>query len=85
MGGQSEDISAPELYDLKNDIAEKMDISAQYPEVVERLMKKVEQARADIGDYNRKGENCRTDVHWLGARRQWLAQGDAQAVTIEDN
>ena len=76
LGGQSEDITSAELYDLKNDIGEKNNIAAEHPEVVERLMKQVELARADIGDYNRKGENCRTDVHWTGARRKWIGYHD---------
>ena len=74
LGGQSEDITTPELYDLKKDIGEKSNVAAQHPEVVERLLKKAQHARADIGDYNQKGENCRTEVHWAGPRSKWLGQ-----------
>ena len=72
MGGQTEDILKPELYDLKNDIGETTNIAAQHPEVVDRLMKQIDLARADIGDYNQKGDNTRTDVHWAGARKKWM-------------
>ena len=78
LGGQSEDITEPELYDLKKDIGEKRNLAAQHPTVVERLLKQAQQARADIGDYNLKGDNCRTDVHWAGPRSQWLKAGKAQ-------
>jgi len=73
LGGQSEDILKPELYDLKDDVGESKNIAAQHPEVVERLMKQIEVARKDIGDYNLKGEGCRTDVHWSGERSKWLS------------
>jgi arylsulfatase A-like enzyme len=80
LGGQSEDITTPELYDLRNDIGEKSNIAAQHLVVVERLLKKAEQARADIGDYNQKGDNCRTHVHWAGERSRWLDQSKQRAI-----
>lgn len=83
LGGQSVDISALELYDLKSDIGEKTNLAARHPDVVERLLKKVEQTRADIGDYNQKGRNCRTDAHWAGPRSKWLAKRDSQAGSNE--
>ena len=83
LGGQSVDITAIELYDLKHDIGEKTNVAAQHPEVVEHLLKKVEQARADIGDYNQKGANCRTDAHWAGPRSKWLAKHGIQAGSNE--
>ncbi len=39
-----------ELYDLDNDIAEQHDVSADNPEIVARLEKKIQDCRADIGD-----------------------------------
>ncbi|MCC6125597.1 MAG: sulfatase [Pirellulales bacterium] len=50
-----------ELYDLENDIAEAANVAEQHPEVVERLMKYVEQAREDLGDglTKRQGKNVR--------------------------
>jgi len=43
-------VTAPELYDLKNDISETKDVAAQNPEIVQRLLVLAEQARADLGD-----------------------------------
>ena len=39
-----------ELYDLEADIGETTDVSAEHPDVLERLMGFVEEARADLGD-----------------------------------
>lgn len=38
------------LFDLKADVAESQDVSAEYPEVVARLLAAAEQARAELGD-----------------------------------
>ena len=38
------------LYNLETDIGERNDVYNQYPEIVERLMKLGEQARAELGD-----------------------------------
>ena len=50
-----------ELFDLKQDIGETVDVSADYPEVVSRLQTHAEIARADLGDklQNRKGSGVR--------------------------
>ena len=49
------------LYDLSRDIGETLNVAAQHPEVVERLLLFVEQARADMGDSltGRPGQNVR--------------------------
>ena len=49
------------LYDLKADVGETTDVTAEHPEVVARLTKFAEQARADLGDRLRKikGAGCR--------------------------
>jgi arylsulfatase A-like enzyme len=39
-----------ELFDLESDIAETTDVSSQYPEVMERLMKLADAKRAELGD-----------------------------------
>lgn len=52
-------IAAPRLYHLTRDISESTDLAEQYPQIVARLLEKVEWARRDIGDYNRVGENAR--------------------------
>jgi arylsulfatase A len=49
------------LFDLKKDIGEQHDVSAQYPDVVERLLGLAEKMREDIGDSAKKmtGKNRR--------------------------
>lgn len=49
------------LYNLDEDIGEMKDVSKAHPQVVERLKKLAEKARADLGDTltNRVGENVR--------------------------
>jgi arylsulfatase A len=46
------------LYNLQEDIGEKSDVKGDFPEVVERLQKLGERARADLGD-NKAGPGCR--------------------------
>ena len=48
-----------ELYDLDADVAEQHDVAAENPQVVARLMRLVEKARDDLGDYNRSGKGAR--------------------------
>ena len=48
-----------ELYDLGCDVGEQHDVAGEHPEVVARLMELVEQAREDLGDYNRIGNGAR--------------------------
>ena len=50
-----------ELYDLETDIGETIDVAAEHPEVVARLVKLAEAMRADLGDKL-------TDVKPTGAR-----------------
>lgn len=47
------------LFDLDTDIGERTNVAAQHPDVVTKLMKLIEQARVDIGDEDRLGENAR--------------------------
>ncbi|MDR3638647.1 MAG: sulfatase-like hydrolase/transferase [Isosphaeraceae bacterium] len=50
-----------ELYDLEDDPGETIDLSARYPDVVERLTGLAEKARTDLGDSltHRKGTRVR--------------------------
>lgn len=43
-------VQQPELYNLKNDVAETRDLAASHPEVVQRLQALAETMRADLGD-----------------------------------
>jgi arylsulfatase len=49
----------PFLVDLEADPGETKSVAAEHPEVVAQLLELAEEARADIGDYNRVGENMR--------------------------
>jgi arylsulfatase A-like enzyme len=53
------EIKQPMLFDLDADIGEKQDVSSAHPEVIAELMKKIEWAREDIGDFNRAGKHAR--------------------------
>ncbi len=49
----------PFLVDLNEDIGETTDVSAEHPEVVDRLLALADNMRDDLGDYDRVGENMR--------------------------
>jgi arylsulfatase A-like enzyme len=42
------------LFDLEKDIGERNDVSAQYPDVIERLLTLVDQMRRELGDSSKK-------------------------------
>ena len=48
-----------ELYDVRHDVSEQHEVSAQHPEVVQRLTALAEKTRSDIGDFNRPGTGQR--------------------------
>ncbi|GAJ02484.1 unnamed protein product, partial [marine sediment metagenome] len=52
-------VAETQLYDLEADIEEKHDIADKHPDIVARLMKLVEKAREDLGDYDRIGRGVR--------------------------
>jgi len=52
-------VNERELYDLANDLAEEHNVAEAHPEVVKRLMGVVEEARRDLGDYDRLGQGAR--------------------------
>ena len=53
-------LQQPELYDLEHDIAERNNVAAEHPEVVERLTKLIAKAQQDLGDGDEHpGANCR--------------------------
>jgi arylsulfatase len=58
-GRMMDAVPAPQLYDMSVDPEEYYDVAKSHPEVVERLMKRVKSARADLGDYNRIGAGAR--------------------------
>jgi arylsulfatase A-like enzyme len=58
-GRDVEEIVDPQLYNLQSDIGEKTDVAQEHPEIVGRLLDLAQTTRADIGDYNRIGQNAR--------------------------
>jgi arylsulfatase len=54
-----QEIPAPMLFHLGEDVGERRDVAARNPEVVKRLVALAEEARQDVGDYNRTGRNAR--------------------------
>ncbi|MCG6158008.1 sulfatase family protein [Rubinisphaera margarita] len=50
---------SPFLVDLHEDLSETENVAAEHPQVVEHLLELAESMRADLGDYDRVGENMR--------------------------
>ena len=59
-------LDKPTLFNLENDIEEQSDVADRYPDVVERLLKQVEKAREELGDWNRKGTDQKTLLNYSG-------------------
>jgi arylsulfatase A-like enzyme len=52
-------LTEPALFNLRKDIGETANVAARHPEVVAELLQLISQARQDIGDTDRRGENAR--------------------------
>jgi arylsulfatase A-like enzyme len=59
LGKYMDTVKQPMLFDLHTDIAEQHDLSDENPDVVATLMKEIEWARSELGDYNRIGTGAR--------------------------
>jgi arylsulfatase A-like enzyme len=55
-----------ELYDVRNDVHEDREVSAENPEIVQRLSSLAEKIRAEIGDVDRPGKGQRP-AGWVDA------------------
>ena len=49
----------PQLYDVRHDLHEDREVSAEHPDVVKRLLALAERTRAEIGDVDRPGRGQR--------------------------
>lgn len=58
-GRMIEEVPEVQLYDLPNDPGETTNLAAQHPEVVAKLMTRIEAARLEIGDMNVIGTGAR--------------------------
>jgi arylsulfatase len=47
------------LFDLRTDLGETTDVAREHPEVVADLMRLIEEARTELGDYDRVGQGAR--------------------------
>ncbi len=54
-----DEVKTIELYDLASDEGETVNVAAQHPEVVDRLMKAIERARTELGDAGTIGSGAR--------------------------
>ncbi len=61
------------LYDVKKDVGEECEVSAEQPAVVKRLLKLAEKAREDLGDENKPGKNQRP-AGWVDNPKPQLLQ-----------
>jgi arylsulfatase A-like enzyme len=63
LGKYMDTVKKPLLFDLHADIAEQHDLSDERPDMVATLMKEIEWARSELGDYNRIGSGARFFDH----------------------
>ncbi|MDP0492403.1 MAG: sulfatase [Verrucomicrobiota bacterium JB023] len=63
-------ITEPQLYDLHADIGESTNLAKEHPEIVSKLLSLADEARKDIGDHDRFGENARH----FGAEKRTLTK-----------
>lgn len=74
-GRLSEGIAEPQLFDLKADLSETTDISAQHPDIVTRLLAQAEIAKKDLGSFDRQGNGWRGDYRW---ENDWIRTLDGK-------
>ncbi|VGO13198.1 Arylsulfatase [Pontiella desulfatans] len=56
---KQKDIATPQLYNLKTDVAEQIDVAAQHPERVSEMMALAESARTKLGEVGQRGAEQR--------------------------
>ena len=92
--GGIRDLNKPFLFNLSHDLAEKNNVADQHPEVVQRLLKIAEEARSELGDWNRKGSDQKTQQYkgdpnnpkrYPRVKGYWLDFLKRQGVEIPDS
>lgn len=76
IGRYTDAVETPLLFDLENDRQELRNLANQEPEIVARLMAAADEARLELGDYNRLGAGAR--FYDEGPRRPLSYFPDAQ-------
>ncbi|MGB2351916.1 MAG: hypothetical protein ACPH9O_09850, partial [Akkermansiaceae bacterium] len=61
---------APVLYDLKDDVGERTDVSTQHPDVVRRMLALANNAREELGDWDRSGRDRKKLLNFKGNPNQ---------------
>ena len=59
LGRYTDAVEKPLLFDLQEDPGEQLDLAGEHPDIVRKLMLAADQARAELGDYNRIGSGAR--------------------------
>ncbi len=57
--GRKTEPSKAELYDVRNDVGETREVSAEHPQVVKQLLALADKARKELGDMDREGSGQR--------------------------
>jgi arylsulfatase A-like enzyme len=73
------------LYDVRHDLGETKEVSAEHPDVVARLTALADKARADLGDLGRDGKGQRPAGHFENPKPQTLAAGSGTLALHPDN
>ena len=92
--GGIQNLDKPLLFDLSTDLAEKNDVAAKHPDVVQRLLKIAEEARSELGDWNRQGRDQKPQQYkgdpnnprrYPRVKGYWLDFLERQGVEIPDS
>ncbi len=78
IGWAKEEKNTPlKLYNLSDDLAEKNDVSKEYPEIVKKLIELSEKARTDLGDVGKDGAGQR--------KAGWVENPEPQLISSSDS
>ena len=81
-------IDRPVLYNLSIDPGESTDVAGKHPEVVSQMLKQVEEASKDLGEYLRRGKGQRPtgsaipDAPIIGNEKDWRVVDPVMNATL---